>query len=486
MTVPRPPGIARAARAASRIESIDVVRGAVMALMALDHVRVYSGVPAGGPAAAVFLTRWVTHFCAPAFFFLAGTSAWLRGNGRTGQPSRAGWLATRGLVLVALELTVLRLAWTFNFDYPHYVLAGVVWSLGWCMVLLAGIVQLPLRAIAILGLALIAGHNLIPLLVDGQQSALLATPAGPWLRVLYFGGAFPIGGAAEPNAFVLYSLVPWIGVMSAGYAFGAVMTRGPAARRAACLQLGLAATVAFLVLRGFQWYGDWPWRTPPGEQPWAPAWIRFLATTKYPASLQFLLMTLGPTLIALGALEGVSNGLTRVLACWAACRCSSTCSTSRSSMGSHSWSRRRACRPRCRGCSRTTPCTRPRCRPATHGPCRSSMGSPCSPSRRSTPRAGGTHGSGRSGVGRGPATSSDPATTRCGDRPEPPDLTARVRSRTILTMSPPPRRSPAGPLFQRRFTMSFRFAPNCMCGCRRLQGSQRCRCARAEDLKQTV
>jgi len=285
-----------------------------MALMALDHVRVYSGVPAGGPAAAVFLTRWVTHFCAPAFFFLAGTSAWLRGGGGPGEPSRARWLVTRGLVLVALELTVLRLAWTFNFDYPHYVLAGVVWSLGWCMVLLAGIAQLPVRATAALALALIAGHNVIPLLIDGQQSALLATPAGPWLRVLYFGGAFPIGGAAEPNAFVLYSLVPWIGVMSAGYAFGAVMTRGPAARRAACLQLGLAATVAFLVLRGFQWYGDWPWRTPPGEQPWAPAWIRFLATTKYPASLQFLLMTLGPTLIALGALEGVSNGLTRVLA----------------------------------------------------------------------------------------------------------------------------------------------------------------------------
>ena len=311
---PQPGGAERAPRAASRIESIDVVRGAVMALMALDHVRVYSGVPAGGPAAAVFLTRWVTHFCAPAFFFLAGTSAWLRGNGRTGQPSRVRWLATRGLVLVALELTVLRLFWTFNFDYRHYVLAGVIWSLGWCMVLLAGIAQLPVRATAALALALIAGHNVIPLMIDGQQSALLATPAGPWLRVLYFGGAFPIGGAAEPNAFVLYSLVPWIGVMSAGYAFGAVMTRGPAARRAACLQLGLAATVAFLVLRGFQWYGDWPWRTPPGEQPWAPAWIRFLATTKYPASLQFLLMTLGPTLIALGALEGVSNGLTRVLA----------------------------------------------------------------------------------------------------------------------------------------------------------------------------
>ena len=308
MTEPQAP------RGASRVEAIDVARGVVMALMALDHVRVFSGVPAGGPTAAVFLTRWVTHFCAPAFFFLAGTSAHLRASGRAGDPSLPRWLVTRGLVLVGLELTVIRLCWTFNLDYAHYVLAGVIWSLGWCMVLLAGIVQLPLRAIAVLGLVLIAGHDAIPLLLHGQTSAVLATPAGPWLRVLYFGGAFTLGGAPEPNAFVLYSLVPWVGVMSAGYAFGRIVTRDPESRRAACLELGLLLVVAFLVLRGLQLYGDRPWRTPPGESPWAPAWIRFLATTKYPASLQFLLMTLGPTLIALGALEGVSNRITRAFA----------------------------------------------------------------------------------------------------------------------------------------------------------------------------
>jgi uncharacterized membrane protein len=132
--------------------------------------------------------------------------------------------------------------------------------------------------------------------------------------VLYFGGAFPLGGATEPNAFVLYSIVPWVGVMSAGYAFGRILVREPVARRATCLRLGLLLVLAFLALRGLQLYGDRPWRTPPGEAPWAPAWIRFLATTKYPASLQFLLMTLGPTLIALGALESVSNRVTRVFA----------------------------------------------------------------------------------------------------------------------------------------------------------------------------
>ena len=298
-----PPGVSPG-RATSRVDSIDAVRGVAMALMALDHVRVFSGVPAGGPTAAVFVTRWVTHFCAPAFFFLAGTSAFLRARGRPGEPSLSRWLVTRGLVLVALELTVIRLSWTFNFDYAHYVLAGVIWALGWCMVLLAAIVKLPVPAIATLGLGLVAGHDAIPLLLHGQASTLLSSPAGPWLRVLYFGGAFPLGGAPEPNAFVLYSLVPWVGVMSAGYAFGTVMARAPGARRDACLKLGLGLTLAFLVLRGFQLYGDRPWMTPPGETPWAPTWIRFLATTKYPASLQFLLMTLGPTLIALGALEG--------------------------------------------------------------------------------------------------------------------------------------------------------------------------------------
>jgi uncharacterized membrane protein len=255
----------------------------------------------------VFLTRWVTHFCAPGFFFLAGTSAFLRGAGRSGEPSLSRWLVTRGLVLVALELTVIRLCWTFNLDYAHYVLAGVIWALGWCMVLLAAIVKLPVGAIAALGIVLVAGHDAIPLLLHGQIAGLLATPAGPWLRVLYFGGAFPLGGAPEPNAFVLYSIVPWVGVMSAGYAFGRVMLREPAARREACLGLGLLLTLAFLALRGFQLYGDRPWMTPPGETPWAPAWIRFLATTKYPASLQFLLMTLGPLLIALGALEGATR-----------------------------------------------------------------------------------------------------------------------------------------------------------------------------------
>src|ERR1700733_4199506 len=140
---------------ASRIQSIDIVRGAVMVLMAIDHVRVYSGVAAGGPTSGIFFTRWITHFCAPAFALLAGTAAFLYGRKLADPRALAWYLFTRGLLLVLLELTVIRLAWTFNFDYRHFVLAGVIWMLGWCMVLLAGLVRLSAKAIGSIGLAII-------------------------------------------------------------------------------------------------------------------------------------------------------------------------------------------------------------------------------------------------------------------------------------------------------------------------------------------
>src|SRR5215211_4233754 len=147
-----------------RISSIDIVRGIVMVLMAIDHVRVYSGVPAGGPSPGVFFTRWVTHFCAPAFIFLAGTAAWLYGERLTASGETRGalsrWLVSRGAWLVLLELTVLRFAWTFNFDYRNFTFAGVIWVIGWCMILLAALVQLPTAVVGALGVAVIALHNL--------------------------------------------------------------------------------------------------------------------------------------------------------------------------------------------------------------------------------------------------------------------------------------------------------------------------------------
>ncbi len=122
----------------SRIASIDLIRGAVMILMAIDHVRVYSGIPAGGPTAGVFFTRWITHFCAPAFIFLAGTSIFLYAR-KHDHVSR--YLLIRGTWLILLEFTFLRLAWTFNFDFRHYEMAGVIWVIGICMILMAGLVK---------------------------------------------------------------------------------------------------------------------------------------------------------------------------------------------------------------------------------------------------------------------------------------------------------------------------------------------------------
>jgi uncharacterized membrane protein len=143
-----------------RIASIDVVRGAVMVLMAIDHVRVYSGVPAGGPSPGIFFTRWVTHFCAPAFVFLAGTSAYLHGR-KLGDTMRlARYLVTRGALLIVLELTVIRASWTFGFDYSEFILAGVIWMLGWCMILLAGLVWLPAWVVGAIGVLVIALQDL--------------------------------------------------------------------------------------------------------------------------------------------------------------------------------------------------------------------------------------------------------------------------------------------------------------------------------------
>jgi uncharacterized membrane protein len=297
-----------------RISSIDLVRGAVMVLMAIDHVRVYSGVPAGGPSAGVFLTRWVTHFCAPAFVFLAGTAAYLHGRKLPGLPALSRFLLLRGVWLILLELTVIRVAWTFNLNFREYLLAGVIWVIGWSLILLAALCWLPRWAVAAFGLLVVAGHNLLDPHMRGLVAVAADSAWGWLLKVLYVGFfAGPIGPDDGPRLTVLYSIVPWAGVMAAGWAFGHVMTLPDDRRRRACLAIGLSATVLFLVLRGFNLYGDLrPW-APGAGQPPMPALFAFLNTTKYPASLSFLLMTLGPTIALLPLLEGASGPLARGL-----------------------------------------------------------------------------------------------------------------------------------------------------------------------------
>jgi uncharacterized membrane protein len=334
-----------------RIASIDIIRGAVMVLMAIDHVRVFSGVPAGGPTPGVFFTRWVTHFCAPAFIFLAGTAAFLYGEKVQDRRTLARFLLTRGAWLVLLELTVLRFAWTFNFDYGHYMLAGVIWVIGWCMILMAALVFLPVAVVTTIGVAIIALHNVTDAYSFQLGQAVGKSSIAWFWQLLYFGGSISLGGGdGGPQLAVLYSIVPWIGVMAAGFGFGRVMQLDAAQRRRVCLALGGGAIAAFLVLRGFNLYGDpRPWgdearrvfaqkqaalrataqgSQQPGGQtapparaggprrpapPPTPALLQLLGTNKYPASLLFLLMTLGPTILLVPLLERARGPIARVL-----------------------------------------------------------------------------------------------------------------------------------------------------------------------------
>jgi uncharacterized membrane protein len=292
-----------------RVASVDIVRGVVMILMALDHVRVYSGIPAGGPSPEIFFTRWVTHFCAPAFLFLAGTSIFLSTRGARPTAGLSRQLLIRGAWLVLLELTFMRLAWTFNFGYADSLLAGIIWAIGWCMILMAALIHLPRIAIAAFGILIIAGHNFVGAFVLTNN---------PWenpyhwlVRIVYAGGWFNLRSQG-PELDVLYSIVPWIGVMAAGYAFGSILTMEPGRRDRACYLIGFSAIALFILLRSTNLYGD-P-RSWPGDFPRHPAWISFLHTQKYPASFQFLLMTLGPTIAVMPLLEKARGKLTEILA----------------------------------------------------------------------------------------------------------------------------------------------------------------------------
>lgn len=284
------------ARPSGRIVAIDVLRGLAMALMVIDHVRVYSGVSAGGPEPAVFFTRWITHFCAPAFFLLSGVSAFLRGRKR---PGLARYLLSRGLLLVVLELTVLRLSWAFNTNFGT-LMAGVLWALGWSMVALAAISRLPVKAVAVLAMGIIAGHNLL----DGHFESLARGMEADLSSALwsigylgFFGRTIRIESIGA-SLLVLYSLIPWVGVMALGYALGPVFGGDKTTRNRVCVRLGLAFLGGFFVLRGLSIYGDpGDWRSVDPDYP-MPTVLAFLNTTKYPASLCFLLMTLGPLLLA--------------------------------------------------------------------------------------------------------------------------------------------------------------------------------------------
>lgn len=290
-----------------RLDSVDLLRGVVIIIMALDHVRDYFSNAHFAPteltqaSAALFLTRWITHFCAPVFVFLAGTAAFLSlGRGRS-KADLSRFLLTRGIWLIFLELTVMKVAWdSINLDLAGIYALQVIWVLGLSMIALAALIHLPLRALVLVSAIIVLGHNAL----DGIGAESFGVFAWLW-KVLHIPTVFLSGAPSEvagPWVLIVYPLIPWIGVMALGYALGALLGRDemrldPGKRRRMLIGTGITLTAVFVVLRLANLYGDPSrWAT---QETLLFTVLSFLNTTKYPASLLFLLMTLGPALIAL-------------------------------------------------------------------------------------------------------------------------------------------------------------------------------------------
>jgi uncharacterized membrane protein len=288
----------------ARITSIDLLRGIVLVLMALDHVRDFfhygllfgpSPTDMATTTPVLFFTRWVTHFCAPVFVFLAGTSAYLYGRTRTtAQLSRFLW--TRGAWMIFTELVIVAFGWTFDITLSFSVLA-VFWAIGVSMIALAMLVYLPWGGVLGIGLAIVVGHNLLDGIALPEQGWL-----GAFFNVLHRGGL--LLNTSDRLILTQYPVLPWIGTMALGYSLGRLFTvEVPSAQRQRSLyRLGLAAIGMFMVLRGLNIYGDpSPWEQQPGL---VFDVLSILNTTKYPPSLLYLCMTLGPALLFLGWAEG--------------------------------------------------------------------------------------------------------------------------------------------------------------------------------------
>jgi uncharacterized membrane protein len=288
---------------APRIQSVDALRGAIMMLMAIDHIRdfiarsamQFSPTNLDRTTAAIFLTRWITHFCAPVFMLTAGLSAffWSRRGHRTKGPL-ARLLITRGIWLIFLEVTVLRVLMFSQISFHgNVVILLILWAIGLSMIALAGLIYLPLPVLAAVSIAIVALHNLL----DPLTAAQFGRAAWLW-DILHQQAVFDLLGMKFVSA---YPVLPWIGVMAGGYCLGTLFSWEAGRRQNILFRLGLGATAAFVVLRIINVYGD--------PAPWSHkssvlfTVLSFLNTTKYPPSLDFLLMTLGPALLVMGWLE---------------------------------------------------------------------------------------------------------------------------------------------------------------------------------------
>lgn len=294
-----------------RIQSIDLLRGLVMVIMALDHTRdffhwsatQYDPLNFEHTSTPIFLTRWITHFCAPVFVFLAGTSAWLTGM-RKGKKALSKFLLTRGLWLVFIEITIMTFGVTFNIHFA-LILLLTLWALGISMIFLSVLIYIPKRILLVIALLIITCHNLLNSIhVDGSN-----TEAFGW-AVLHDPKFFPF----KPfSIFVGYPVLPWIGVMAAGYCFGEFYTNFDADKRKKIfILLGSICIVLFILLRLTNWYGDaiqWS-----HQKTFVFTILSFINTTKYPPSLLYILMTIGPAILFLAFAEKPLNRFKNVIA----------------------------------------------------------------------------------------------------------------------------------------------------------------------------
>ena len=290
--------------ASPRIQSVDAMRGAIMMLMAIDHIRDFVARSAmhflptdlTRTTPAIFFTRWITHFCAPGFILTAGIGAFLwMERGRHAKGELSHFLVTRGIWLIFLELTVLRVVMFSQVSYHGSpVILLILWAIGISMIALAGLIHLPLRVVAGVSIAIIAFHNL----ADGIRPERFGHAAWLW-DILHQQNVFSFGGITFVTA---YPVLPWIGVMAAGYCLGRVLLWEPEERERFLLRLGLSLAAAFVVLRAINVYGD-PFRWTHQRSALFTV-LSFLNTTKYPPSLIFLLMTLGPFIAGMALLDG--------------------------------------------------------------------------------------------------------------------------------------------------------------------------------------
>ena len=281
-----------------------------MVIMALDHTRDYftsfqiEPTDLKTTTVGLFLTRFITHYCAPVFVFLAGAGAYL--SLAAGKPVRdlSRFLWTRGLWLVVLELTVVRFCWMFDVSYRFTVLQ-VIWAIGWSMIVLAALVYLPLRVTAAIGALMVLGHDVL----DGMHATTFGNFAPVWSMLHEPNWRWePLPGH---RVAIAYPLVPWIGVMALGYACGVWLTKPAQERTKVLLRAGLLATGAFVVLRASNLYGDpHPWLA---QKSAAFTVLSFLNVEKYPPSLLYLLITLGPALVFLSLFDGAKGSVARVI-----------------------------------------------------------------------------------------------------------------------------------------------------------------------------